>query len=275
MWGEQWVLALQAGCGCCSEPRVGRQVCMQGWVLSGLRRVPWSDLSAGNRKRVKQGDQQRDIQKRKKEEQHWWRKEWGWWDRSWWQKWQRACTLQGQLQRLLWVDSNLCRVWSTLGERATDGKALRNWAVEPKRAVELEVWLDVGQPQSSNCEILKQCQKPTKRGKWSGGGAWAWESVPLSLFCLQPSHQQGGLACCSPRGRKESDFARSWLSYWTELNFSPTLVKPNQRTKVSECHNQQMSGLRSPGWELRSPALGASGQRRVEGGSGGAKNWTA
>lgn len=43
--------------------------------------------------------------------------------------------------------------------------------VEPKRAVELEVWLEVGRPQSSNCEILRQCPEPTKRGKWSGGEA--------------------------------------------------------------------------------------------------------
>lgn len=36
-----------------------------------------------------------------------------------------------------------------------------------------------------------------------------------------------------------------------------------------------MSDLRSPGQELRSPALGTLGLRRVEGGSGGAKKLTS
>lgn len=151
---------------------------MQGGVLSGLRRVTWSDLSTGD---IKGQRETRTGTFREKE---------GWEapvkkrvranvtvpER---QKWQRASPLQSPLQEHLWVDSNLCRVWAALGEKATDGKALRTgnsgtlWGSRVCGTQEScragEVWLEVGRPQSSNCEILRQCQEPTKRGKWSGG----------------------------------------------------------------------------------------------------------
>lgn len=60
--------------------------------------------------------------------------------------------------------------------------------LEPKRPEELELWMEVGPPESSKGIILEECQNLEKQEE-AESGVGLGLGISTSISCLQPSHQ--------------------------------------------------------------------------------------
>ena len=67
--------------------------------------------------------------------------------------------------------------------------------------------------------------------------------MDMGLSKLRVGDGQGGLVCCSPWGRKESDMTE-WLN-WTEQEQTRILIQPTQHEKKDYILDKQYSQFQS------------------------------